>query len=190
VPWNAFICVSVEPAAPAMSRPLGISHVAVVTADLDRFRAFYENTIGLETTVVFNGGIGHSRQAILLAGDSMLHVFELVDYHPAAQKMSTAMFERGRLDHLGFTVADLSALTEIRDRLRVMDASSGDIHQLGPMLSLRFVDPDGLESEINCFNPAFDPSTVRDPDQIVDPDWLERARQALQANTTANQEQS
>ena len=179
--------MSIEPADPAVSRALGVSHVAVVTADLDRFRAFYERTIGLETTVVFNGGAGHSRQAILLAGDSMLHVFELADYHPETHRLSTAMFQRGRLDHLGFTVADLAALTEVRNRLRAIDASSGDIHQLGPMFSLRFVDPDGLESEINCFNPAFDPSTVQEADQIIDPNWLERAKHALHANISSGE---
>jgi catechol-2,3-dioxygenase len=31
-----------------VSEPLGVSHVAVVTADLDGFRAFYEETIGFE----------------------------------------------------------------------------------------------------------------------------------------------
>ena len=167
-----------------MSRPLGVSHVAVVTADLDRFRAFYEDALGLETTVVFSGGASHSRQAIVMAGDSMLHVFEVADYDPVTRKMSPAMFERGRLDHLGFTVADLGALTAVRDRLLTVDASSGDIHQLGPMLSLRFVDPDGLESEINCYNEEFDPSTMRGDDVIVDPEWLQRAKQALHAHQT------
>ncbi|MET0864489.1 MAG: VOC family protein [Nakamurella sp.] len=176
--------MSVEPADPATSRPLGFSHVAIVTADLDRFRAFYEEAIGLETTVVFSGGAGHTRQAIVMAGDSMLHVFEVADYDPVTRNTSPAMFQRGRLDHMGFTVSDLAALTAIRDRLRALDASSGDIHQLGPMFSLRFVDPDGLESEINCFNSAFDPRAVRDADQVVDPDWLERARQVLHANSS------
>ncbi|GEL16393.1 VOC family protein [Pseudonocardia asaccharolytica] len=162
-----------------MSRPRGLSHVAVVTADLDGFRSFYENTIGLQTTMVFGAGPGHCRQAVLTAGDAMLHVFEVAGYHPTTYGFSNAMFERGRLDHLGFTVPDLAALTAIRDRLLVVDASSGDIHQLGPMLSVRFVDPDGLESEINCFNPDFDPSTLRAGDEIVDPTWLDRVRWAL-----------
>ena len=91
------------------------------------------------------------------------------------------MFERGRLDHLGFTVTDLVALRAIRDRLLAVDASSGDIRSLGPMLSLRFVDPDGLEGEINCYNTEFDPSTLRDEDEVIDPDWLARTRRALQS---------
>ena len=49
-------------------------------------------------------------------------------------------------------MTNLVALKAIRDRLLAVDASSGDIHHLGPMLSLGFVDPDGLEGEINCYN--------------------------------------
>lgn len=166
---------------PGIEKPSGVSHVAVVTGNLDGFRTFYEDVIGLETTVVFGGGPAHTRQAILMAGDAMLHVFEVSNYDPHSRGLSDTMFERGRIDHLGFSVPDLPTLTAVRDRLLAVGASSGDIHQLGPMYSLRFIDPDGLESEINCYNPDFDPNTVRDEDEIVDPGWLERTRHALQA---------
>lgn len=165
--------------------PCGVSHVAVVTADLDRFRAFYEDVIGLHTTVVFGAGPGHAREAVLMIGGdaAMLQVFEVAGYDPAAHGLSSTMFERGRLDHLAFAVADVAALTAIRDRLVDARASSGDVRSLGPMLSLRFADPDGLQGEINCFNPDFDPSTMRDGDEIVDPDWVERARTVLRADS-------
>jgi hypothetical protein len=58
------------------------------------------------------------------------------------------MFERGRLDHIGFSAPDVASLTALRDRLLAVGASSGDIRPLGPMLSLRFADPDGLQGEI------------------------------------------
>ena len=162
-----------------MSGRVGVSHVAVVTADLDRFRAFYEDTIGLETTIVFGAGEGHAGQAVLAAGNVMLHVFEVSGFDPAAQGFSSGMFERGRLDHIGFTVADEAALVALRDRLLAVGASSGSIRHLGPMLSVRFHDPDGLEGEINCLDPSYDPSTLRDEDEIVDPDWLERTRRVM-----------
>src|SRR4029079_12748919 len=107
-----------------MSAPSGVSHIAGVTGDLDGYRAFYEDTIGLRTTIVFGGGTGHSRQAILMAGDAMLHVFEVANVQKTTQSMAAGMFERGRLDHMGFTVIDLVALSAIRDRLLAVDASS------------------------------------------------------------------
>ena len=93
------------------------------------------------------------------------------------------MFERGRLDHIGFAVADEAALIALRDRLLAVGASSGSIRHLGPMLSVRFHDPDGLEGEINCLDPSYDPSTLRDEDEIVDPAWLERTKRVLTAGS-------
>ncbi|MGA8371182.1 MAG: VOC family protein [Acidimicrobiales bacterium] len=165
-----------------MSEPVGVSHVAVVSPDLDGCRAFYEDTIGLETTIVFGAGPGPTRQAVIVARNVMLHVFEVVGYDPASHGFAPAMFERGRLDHIGFTVADESALLAMRDRLLAVGASSGSIRRLGPMLSVRFHDPDGLEGEVNCLDPAYDPSTLRDEDEIVDATWLERTRRVLQAS--------
>ena len=159
--------------------PCGISHVAVVTADLDGFRTFYEEVIGLETAVVLGAGTRHGRGAVVFAGDAMLHVFEVPGYDPAATGQASTMFGRGRLDHFGFTVVDEAALRRVRDRLLAAGATSGDIRPLGPMLSVRFQDPDGLEGEISCFNPDFDPSAVRPEDEVVDPHWVDRARRVL-----------
>ena len=103
--------------------------------------------------------------------------------------MASGLFERGRLDHMGLTVIDRVALSAIRDRLLAVDASSGDIRSLGPMLSLRFVDPDGLEGEINCYNPEFDPSTLRDEDEVIDPDWLVLTKRALQPGAGTDRRQ-
>jgi hypothetical protein len=48
IPVNALRAWGSDP-EPAVREPVGVSHVAVVTADLDGFRAFYEETIGLES---------------------------------------------------------------------------------------------------------------------------------------------
>ncbi len=163
------------------SMPCGVSHVAVVTGDLDAYRAFYEDVIGLETTLVLGPGPGHGRQAILAAGEVMLHVFEVPGYDPAAHGHRSTMFERGRLDHLGFTVPNEAALATLRDRLVAVDASSGAIRRLGPMLSVRFQDPDEFEGEVNCLDPTYDPSTLRDEDNVVDPLWFARMAAVLHA---------
>jgi catechol 2,3-dioxygenase-like lactoylglutathione lyase family enzyme len=173
----------VDESPPTRHAPRGISHVAVVTADLDAFRAFYEETIGLETTLVLAAGPGHARQAVVHAGEAMLHVFEVPGYHPDGHGFPPAMFERGRLDHLGFTVVDESALRAVRDRLLAAGASSGDIRRLGPMLSVRFHDPEGFEGEVNCLDPSYDPSAVRAEDEIVDRRWFARVTRALRTDS-------
>ena len=111
----------------------------------------------------------------------MLHVFEVAGAGAAVDGTGSAMLRRGRLDHFGLAVPDVVALTEIWQRLVAVGASSGDIRSLGPMLSVRYLDPDGFEGEINCFNPDFDPSAMRDEDEIIDGRWLERTRHALHA---------
>ena len=47
IPVNASRAWAPDP-EPAVSEPVGVRHVAVVTADLAGFRAFSEETIGLE----------------------------------------------------------------------------------------------------------------------------------------------
>lgn len=155
----------------------GVNHIAVVTPDLDGYRAFYEDALGLDTALVLGAGPGHDRQAVVFAGEVMLHVFEAADHASAAP--GSPMLGRGRLDHLGFTVRDEAALAVVRRRLMAVGATSGDIRPLGWALSLRYLDPDGFEGEVNCFNPRFDPTDLRDGDQVFDPRWLERAKRAL-----------
>ncbi len=143
------------------SVPCGVSHIAVVTGDLDGYGTFSEDVIGLETTLVLGAGPGHRRQAVLAAGGGhALHVFELPGYNPTVHGFGPTMFERGRLDHLGFTVTTVAALTTLRDRLLAVDASSGAIRRVGPTLSVRFHDPDDSEGEVNCLDPSYDPSTL------------------------------
>jgi hypothetical protein len=157
----------------------------VVTGDLNGYRAFYEEVIGLETTLVLGAGPGHVRQAVLSAGEVMLHVFEMPGYDPTVNGFSPEMFKRGRLDHLGFTVADVAVLHTVRDRLVAVEASSGAIRSVGPMLSVRFHDPDESEGEINCLDPTYDPSMLRDEDDVINPLWFARMASVLHADPTS-----
>lgn len=158
--------------------PHSVSHVAMITADLDRFRAFYEEVIGLQTAVVLR--MDHPpglRHALLLVDDSTaLHAFEQPGYDPAGDGIGTGIGRRGRLDHLGFLVENVAALESVRDRLVAVQASEGEITDLGPLLCVHFRDPDGFEGEVNAVNPAFDPSHL--PTGVVeeqpDPEWFNR----------------
>ncbi|MGH9214375.1 MAG: VOC family protein [Acidimicrobiales bacterium] len=144
--------------APVTVMPMALSHVAMNTADLDRFRAFYEDVIGLRTAIVLRmtepPGLRH---AILSVNDTtIIHAFERPGYDPGADGIGTEVGSRGRLDHIGFLLADLDDLKAVRDRLVAVRASEGVVSPLGPLLSVLFRDPDGLEGEINTVNPAFD----------------------------------
>ena len=52
------------------------------------------------------------------------------------------------------------------------------------MLSLRFHDPDESEGEINCLDPGYDPSMLRDEDDVINPLWFARMASALHADPT------
>jgi len=158
--------------------PFGFSHVTVVTPDLDRFRAFYEAVIGLRTAVVVRTTVPPElRHAIILVNDaSIVHAFEVPGYDPAAAGMGGEMFSRGRLDHLGFMVASVAELEALRDRLVAVGASDGTVVSHGPVLAVHFVDPDGLEGDINAVNLAWDPSqeTNHEVEEEPDPEMYAR----------------
>jgi catechol 2,3-dioxygenase-like lactoylglutathione lyase family enzyme len=138
----------------------GINHVAVITADTDRLIAFYCEIFG--ATVDGELQDGPVRLTLVKVGPhSELNVFEL----PANDQASiqTPMFGRGRLDHLGLQAASLDAFDTLRDRLMACGASDGFVTDFGPVLSVFFVDPDGLEAEVCVANPDARPGVVNPP---------------------------
>jgi hypothetical protein len=128
-------------------RPLvaGLSHAAVITADLDRLAAFYAD--------VFDAGRldvpappGTRATTIQLAPTVGLAVLEL----PGSAHVDGRgpMLDRGHLDHIAFDVAGPRELEAVRQRLVARGASDGVVHDYGPMLAVHFVDPDGMETEV------------------------------------------
>jgi catechol 2,3-dioxygenase-like lactoylglutathione lyase family enzyme len=158
--------------------PMAVSHVSAVTPDLDRYRAFYEGVIGLRTAVVMRmTGPPSLRHAVLLVTDTtVLHVFEQPGYDPVADGIGTTLGRRGRLDHLGFLVADAEQLAAVRDRLVAVGASDGTVTPHGPVLSVHFRDPDGFEGEVNTVNTAWDPAAEdgSEVEELPDPAFYDR----------------
>ena len=137
-----------------------IGHVAVISSDLRRFRSFYEGLLGVShiITLRMNESPGLLHAAFAVNSRSVIHVFEVPGYDPVSDGIGTEIGRRGRLDHFALLVDDEPALLVMRDRLVAAGASDGTVTPLGPLLSVRFTDPDGLEGEINCPNPRFDPA--------------------------------
>jgi hypothetical protein len=73
------------------------------------------------------------------------------------------MFERGRIDHIGLQAASLAAFDEIRNRLMSCGAADSFVTDFGPVLSVFFRDPDGLEGEVCVANPDAVPGAKNPP---------------------------
>lgn len=159
-----------------MTAITGVSHIAVNTADLDRFRRFYDGLLGIPMGVTMRmDHPPHLRHATFhLDGPVVLHVFEVPGYDPTADGIGSDFGHRGRIDHFGFQVDDEPALRQVADRLRSAGAGDGEIQPLGPVLSVRFTDPDGLQLEVNCPDPSFDPGRGEPIEAVGLPDWHER----------------
>lgn len=137
----------------------GINHVAVLTADTERFLEFYSGVFGA-THEVLQDRDGFKITLVWVGPTSELNVFELADNTEHARQVP--MFGRGRLDHLALEAASLDAFGEIRDRMLKRGATDGFVTDFGHILSLFFRDPDGLEGEVCVQNPDAQPG-VRNP---------------------------
>jgi catechol 2,3-dioxygenase-like lactoylglutathione lyase family enzyme len=132
----------------------GLNHVAVITNDASRLNEFYEEVFEAEIMrdgTEFPAGEG-PRLSIIRIGDwAELNVFEIEGNTEADRQ--TPMFGRGRLDHLALQASSLDAFEDIRDRLMARGAADDFVTDFGPMLSIFFRDPDGLECEVCVENP-------------------------------------
>ena len=142
----------------------GLNHVAVITHDASRLNDFYREVFEAEVLrdgSEFPDGEG-PRLSIIKIGDwSELNVFEIEGNTEADRQ--TPMFGRGRLDHLALQAASLQDFEEIRARLMARGAADDFVTDFGPMLSLFFRDPDGLESEVCVENPDAVPGAGNPP---------------------------
>lgn len=92
---------------------------------------------------------------------SELNVFEIEGNIEADRQ--TPMFGRGRIDHLALQAASLEDFEQLRDRLMARGAADDFVTDFGPILSVFFRDPDGLESELAVANPAATPGVWHPP---------------------------
>jgi catechol 2,3-dioxygenase-like lactoylglutathione lyase family enzyme len=142
----------------------GFNHVAVLTSDTERLQAFYTEVFGAE--VLRDGPEVDDkpdvRMTVIHVGPSAeLNVFEIVGNTEAERQ--TPIFGRGRLDHLALQAASLDAFETIRDRLIARGAADEFVTDFGPILSVFFRDPDGLECEVCVANPDARPGVHNPP---------------------------
>ena len=140
------------------SLPLtGISHVAVVTGDLDRFVDFYRDVFGLQVVAVLEDD--HGRHSMLGIGpQSFLHAFERPgNVHSDG---SSTIFERGHIDHLALAAGDAAAFETLRQELVRRGATDGEVSEFGIGRSVYFEDPDGMGCEVVMMDVDLTPDAV------------------------------
>ena len=138
----------------------GVNHVATLTADLDRLRAFYEQIFEAETALVLTTDT--ARHAFIVLGpDSVLHPYEIPGNEQA--RPGQPMFDRGRIDHIGLNASSREAFEELRRRLVHSGASEGVVTDYGAWLSVHFIDPDGMDGEVCWLKPGSSFAGTREP---------------------------
>ncbi len=142
----------------------GFNHVATLTNDSERLHAFYVEVF--EATVITDipgppDSAGVRLSIIEIGPHAELNVFQ-VDGSSEADRQ-VPMFGRGRLDHMAVQAASLEAFDIIRARLRACGAADDFVSDFGPVLSIFFRDPDGLECEVCVANPDHEPGVFHPP---------------------------
>lgn len=139
----------------------GINHVAILTSDTPRLCAFYEDVFGAVVEGELRPDEGVRLTFVRVGPTSELNVFEIEGNTEAERQ--TPIFGRGRIDHLALHAGSFEAFDTIRDRLIAAGASDGFVTDFGPILSVFFRDPDGLEAEVCVENPDARPGIFNPP---------------------------
>ncbi len=141
----------------------GFNHVATLTNDSERLHAFYREVF--DATIRRDGdepGRPGVRLSIIDVGPhSELNVFQVEGNTQADHQVP--MFGRGRIDHLALYAGSIEAFDTIRQRLVDRGSTDGFVTDFGPVLSLFFRDPDGLECEVCVANPDLVPGELHPP---------------------------
>ena len=139
----------------------GFNHVAILTTDTARFIEFYGEVFGADVDGTMDMD-GHGTLTFVRVGaQAEINLFEVPGNAEAHRQVP--MFGRGRIDHLGLQAASLEAFEEIRNRLIERGAADEFVTDFGPILSVFFRDPDGLEGEVCVANPDAVPGTLNAP---------------------------
>jgi len=139
----------------------GVHHVAVLTKDSERLHAFYRDVFDATISHDLSEAPGIRLSFIDIGTNVELNVFEIDGNSEATRQ--TPMFGRGRLDHVGLKASSIDAFDVIRDRLIAAGATDGFVTDFGPVLSVSFTDPDGLEGEVCVVSPDAVPGVVNPP---------------------------
>jgi catechol 2,3-dioxygenase-like lactoylglutathione lyase family enzyme len=139
----------------------GFNHVAILTKDTQRFVDFYREVFDAEVLGQTQMGEEGTLTFVRVGEYAEINLFEVNGNQEAARQ--TPMFGRGRIDHIGLQAESIDAFEEARRRLIALGSADEFVTDFGPVLSLFFRDPDGLEGEVCVVNPDAQPGIVNPP---------------------------
>ena len=141
----------------------GVDHIAVLTKDTKRFCDWYCEIFDAEVEGVGGppDGEGVTLTFLRVGPHTEFNIFEIDGNDEAARQ--TPMFGRGRIDHFGLRASSLENFELLRERLMACGAADGFVTDFGPVLSVFFRDPEGLEGEVLVPNPDAKPGVMNPP---------------------------
>jgi catechol 2,3-dioxygenase-like lactoylglutathione lyase family enzyme len=139
----------------------GFNHVAILTKDTQRFVDFYRDVFDAEVLGQDQMGDEGTLTFVRVGEYSEINLFEV--HGNQESERQTPMFGRGRIDHVGLQAESIESFEEARRRLIALGAADEFVTDFGPVLSLFFRDPDGLEGEVCVVNPDAQPGVVNPP---------------------------
>ena len=120
----------------------GIAHVAVTVSDLGRSVAWYGRLF--DAKPVLDEDTGPFHHVVWLLGQTLFGIHQ----HSKPQSSDAFSELRPGLDHVGFGVANRSALEDWQKRLDELGISHGGIVDADYGSGLSFRDPDNIALEI------------------------------------------
>lgn len=149
----------------------GVSHLALVTPDMDETVRFYAGVLGMPLVMT------------LMAGPMRHYFFEMSPGNTVAffEIPGVETFQKGagvpvdipvQLDHLSFNVADEDALGLLQQRLKAAGTEVTEIVDHGQLKSVYFTDNNGiaLEASYWVIEPTGRPMDINDDRIFTDPD--------------------
>ena len=158
-----------------MSKPDGVHHLAVATADIKTQIAFFSDVLGMELVALYwmHGVKGAWHGFLKLNDHSSIAFVQSPDIAKIPRQIGLshagnpgAPCAGGAMQHLAFNVRDDAALLDMRDRIR-----SRGVNVFGPIdhgfcKSIYFAGPENLSLELSTSRAAIDARAWIDPEVV------------------------
>ena len=154
-----------SPGLPSPPRWRGVSHLALVTPDMDTTVRFYAGVLGMRLVATLMAGPMRHYFFEIAPGNTVAF-FEVAGAETFDKAAGTPLPDRAvQLDHIAFNVADQAALDRLRDRLEAAGTEVTATVDHGILRSIYFTDPNGIALEATYW--VVDGTAHDDPDDPV-----------------------